>query len=212
MAFAGSPEIPDLLLPVSEAEATQVRQANQQWLDEYLKRAKRHRLVRVDAGALLSREQVRITLFDGHSLVLQVSERELHGSDTEPYSFDWTGQVPDPPFTAEDLLAMNPNIRSLEAAKFLYDAWLANAFSGSLYLKDATTGGTWPVPHNHVGDDCGSEPPASIPGATPFYAVRGDFSDPRYPGAYRLRPIEQDPEYHVLIELDPGYSANITMD
>lgn len=202
MAFAGSPEIPDLLLPLSEAEANEVRQANREWLDEYLERAKRHRLVRVNADALLTREEVRITLFDGRFFRIRVGERELHGCDSEPSHFTWTGRFSDPPFSAEDLLAMNPHIRNLEGAKRIYDGMMAIPFSGSLHLKDLATGGSWPVPHNCIGDYCACRPPEAVPGTTPFYAVRG-----RFPGRYSLRPIEHDPEYHVLVELDPAYEG-----
>lgn len=212
-AFAGPAEVPDLLVLLSQAEEARVRQNNQKWLDEHLKSAKRHRLVRVDPGVLLSSDRFRITLFDDRTMLLEVLERDLHGSDAQPYYFQWTGSVATPPFSAEDLLAMNPHIGSLETAKFLHNAILEISIFGSRYLKDLATDGSWPVPHDHVGDDCSCPPSDAVPGTAPFYAIRADFTDPEHAFSYRIRPIEQDPQYHVLVEVDPAsYSeSNLAM-
>lgn len=201
-AFSGPAEVPDLLEPLSQAEAIEVRQNNEAWLGEHLKYARRHRLVRVDADVLLSGERVRVVLFDGRSILFELLEREVHGSETAPYRFEWSGRVADSPITAEELLAMNPHIGPLEHAKVLYDAMFGISMRGSLYLRDVTTGGSWPVPHDHIGDDCECQRPEPVPGTVPFYTIRADFNDVRSPFSYRLRPLEHDPRYHVLAEID----------
>lgn len=190
-------EVEDLLIPVTGSEEASVRVNNEQLLKEYLSVAKRHRIVRVNADLLLSEEKIRIALFDGLSLIFEVTDLRMR-----PDSFNWTGMISEPPYTVEDLLNM-AFFKTLEMAKMAHTAMFGISISADRYLRDDNTGGSWRAFHSDRNTlDTKVKPWDSSEGTTSFYAIRASFDHPILHAQYRLRSLESDPQYHILIEVD----------
>lgn len=193
----------DLLVPVPPSEAMQVKAKNQYYVKKYLYLAQRYRMVRVRTDLLLTAEKVRIPLFDGQSLIFNVTR--LKTDDTRA-SIRWRGKLAAPPFSAKDLLARAPSIDSLKQAEFIHDAYFSIYITAARYDFHPGTGLFMPSVDYLKRILC-DDPPDTKKKPRSVYGVTMDITIPGLKNEYRLESLTMSPGYHLFIEVDQSKIA-----
>jgi hypothetical protein len=182
-------QVPELLIEVTGSEEATVRAENEYFLKKHLYFAKRHRIVRINDAALESQEAIRISTFDRESLIVAVTKREV---DRNGFTTGWEGEIAEPPFSAKELMDQVP---TLEEAKLLHSSMFTVVISTARYAYDELTGAITPTRADE-------DPENASPRSSSFYGLHANISIPTLSGQYRLRSLEMDPRYHILIEDD----------
>lgn len=193
-AFAGSI---NLLEPVDESELAQARAASDYFIRKETYFAKQYRIVKVNVDLLLNSPEIQIALFDGQSVRLRVTSVNVHPSHS---SIGWTGHFVDPEITMDELLKAGlPD----EDANFLAPAANSQVIAAGeiSYNADTRRKYSWYDPRfaKHVS----ATRAYSHDGRSRVYDVGFFMNHSKLSSVFELRPIASDPQYHVLIELDP---------
>lgn len=196
---AWASDLPELFIPVSGQEEQQVRRENQYFLKLHNYFAKRHRIVRVNTGVLFNAPRFRITFFDDMSISVRRDSITYNGESKAMFS--WTGRMENQPIAPEDFLSRgHPPDRANDA----YAAVVEVSIAGSSYVYDPKTGRSSSLASR---DSKTLRPTASVDRSKGQYKIRAiqtEISPLSLSTTFRLKPLETDKRYHVLIETDPA--------
>lgn len=194
-AFA---EPQELLVPVTDSEGAIAEASNEYFLKKETYFAKQYRIVKVNTDVLVNAEQIRISLFDGLSVTLEVSSVDVH---PEGFEILWRGRFIEPSgVSIDELVAGGMSRKGAEKVASQLNSLTIGAAQVS-YDENARLKYGHHFPR--FSEFRSASRRFSLDGQSPIYEVGFYIHRVVLPKVYELRPLASDPQYHVLIELDP---------
>lgn len=188
----------ELLLPLTGDELNRAQEENEYYIRKHTFDAKRYRLVKVNADALLSGEDIRITLFEDDTLIASSTLVEV---DERTDAIRWKGNVNHPTLRPESLL---DKYGSIEAAQTVYNALMGVEFFGFPNELDQATGFNFEIqvdPMELLQSNAGPIDSASR-NDNQFYGITSNFSPNTLRGSYSLHLLGRGGAFHILTERD----------
>lgn len=195
----------ELFLPLTEEQEEAVRRDNPYYLQKQLYFAKRHRIVRVNAGLLLSPElpaELTFNFFQDYSPTFSVTVREI---GPEQVRFRVDAVHVDPGYKPEDWTSSNPEMSRASARELIRDIYTV-VINGTKHVHDEARDRSWIVQNLNraVFDGQGGVSNAKKLDASDavYFAVGTKFHDPVLGTKYNVEPLVSDPRYSLVWETD----------
>lgn len=191
-------ELSEFLIPVTGSDEAIAQAKNDYFLKKSTYFAKRHRIVGVNTELLESAGQFKISLFDDISVVVEVTGLRIR---PDGLSIGWSGRIIEPEITVHELIADGI---SPKEAKFLKPHMEKISITAAQVSYDEATGTKYQYffPDFELYRVPSSEKSGGYDRSA-LYDVVATIQNIRLPHQYELRPLETDPQYHLLIEIDP---------
>lgn len=201
-------ELPEFLVAVTGSDEAIAQAKNDYFLKKNTYFARRYRIVQVNVGLLESVERFRISLFDDESITVEVARLKIMH---DGLSIRWKGRITEPTLSVENLITggITP-----EDAKIAHSAIVGLRIVAAEVSYDEATGRKYSYyfpkfesfRYSNSRNTSGGN--ASEPEKSALYDVIFTI-EALLPYQYWLRPLETDPRYHVLIEIDPNKEFSI---
>ena len=187
----------EFLVPISSDEEQTLAQRNDYFLKKHGYIAKRQQIVRVDAGLLTEADSFRITFFEDAAITVRVKDVDIVH---EGKAIRWTGEIIDPDLSAARLI--DDGVDSDEAK--VAAAELSKISIGAYQVAlDQNQRRKYQIRSNRFDDIVKRRVAGSIDyDVSETFGVYFDELNPNRYSRFRLIPFDQEPGYHLLIEVD----------
>jgi hypothetical protein len=200
LAVAGTNE---LLLPVADSEVMLIEKRNERFLAEHRYFAKRHRIVRIDSKLLLTDgNEFTITPFPDSTYL--VATKDIRRA---PFQSVWSGIAINPSLPIDVFDSLSEEERQGMTVEKMKEVFLGISLTVTEYDLNTNTG---EIVH------AAKRPPMISPGgpnyeppAAPaemnfgaFQGVKGTIDIELLGGKYKLLPLKNDPEFHIVFEVN----------